>query len=142
MSGPLHVSKLQCYQGVDLVETRLFFIPPSSGSTDLQNLEAMDFTGCTARMMIRLDRDPAATQLLSLTTGAGLDWVSQTFTGGPSAPAFDNGIEITITRAQSLAMNGGVPLVGAYYDLLVDAPGGTTVHLMAGQFDLMATVTR
>jgi hypothetical protein len=102
----------------------------------------MDFTGATARMMVRLERDPASTQLLSLTIGSGLEWVSDTFTGGPDAPAVDNGIQVTITRAQSLAMNGGVPFVGGYYDLLVDNAGGTTTHLMAGQFDLMPTVTR
>jgi hypothetical protein len=102
----------------------------------------MDFTGCTARMMVRLERDPAATQVLSLTTSAGLEWVSDTFDGGPDAPSVDNGIQITITRTASLAMNGGVPFVGGYYDLLVDNPDSTTTHLMAGQFDLMATVTR
>lgn len=142
MSGPIYTSKIQCYQGVDLALTRLFFIPPSNGSTDLQDLEPMDFTGCTARMMVRLERDPASTMLLSLTTVSGLTWVSQTFTGGPPTPSVNNGITITITRAQSLAMNSGVPFVGGYYDLLVDNPGGTTTHLIAGSFDLMPTVTR
>lgn len=142
MSGPLHISKLQCYQGVDLSETRLFFTPPASGSTDIQNLTPMDFTGCTARMMVRLDRDPTAAQVFSLTIGSGLTWVSQTFTGGPVQPAVNNGLTIAITRALSLAANGGVSFVGGYYDLLVDNPGGTTTHLMAGQFDLLPTVTR
>lgn len=142
MSGPYHVAKIQCYQGVDLAETRLFFTPPESGSTDLQDLEPMDFTGATARMMVRLEGDPTAELVLSLETGSGLEWVAQTFTGGPDTPEADNGIEITITREQSLDMNDGVPFVGGYYDLLADLPGGTTVHLMAGQFDLMATVTR
>jgi hypothetical protein len=141
MSGPLHVSKIQCYQGVDLEETRAFFDQPASG-TDLQNSVPVDFTGATARMMVRLERDPASTQVLSLTVGAGLEWVTETFTGGPALPSAANGIELTITRVQSLAMNGGVPFVGGYYDLLVDTAGGTTIHLMAGQFDLMPTVTR
>lgn len=142
MSGPLHVSNLKCYQGVDLSETRLFFIPPASGSTDVQDLQPYDFTGATARMMVRSSEDPASTQLLSLTVGSGLTWVSQTFSPGPPQPSVNNGITITITRAQSLALNGGVPLTGAYYDLLVDLPGGTTICLMKGQFDLVPTVTR
>jgi len=141
MSGPYHVSRIQCYQGVDLEETRLFFSPPADGSTDLADLDPMDFTGCTARMMVRLRCDPSSTQVLSLTTGDGLEWVSDSFPGGPSV-SVNNGIRITITRDQSLAMNNGVPFVGGYYDVLVDTPNGTTLHLMAGQFDLMATVTR
>lgn len=142
MSGPLHVTKIQCYQGVDLSLTRLFFSPPASGSPDLADLEPMDLTGATARMSIRLECDPAAEEVLYLVTGDGLEWVSETFEGGPAAPSVDNGVAITITRTQSLAMNGGVPFVGGYYDLLVDMPGGVTIELMAGQFDLMATVTR
>lgn len=142
MSGPLHVSNLKCYQGVDLTETRLFFNPPASGSTDVQALVPYDFTGATARMMIRAAQDPSSTQYLSLTIGSGLAWTSQTFSPGPAQPAYNNGFVITITKAQSLAMNSGVPFTGGYYDVLVDLPGGTTVCAMAGQFDLVATVTR
>jgi len=142
LSGPLHVCKLVCYQGIDFSETRLFFTPPASGSTDVQQLVPMDFTGCTARMMVRTTEDPAATLLLSLATGSGLTFVAQTFTPGPPLPSANNGITIVITRAQSLAMNSGVPLLGAYYDLFVDQPGGTTILLMKGQFDLAATGTR
>jgi hypothetical protein len=93
-------------------------------------------------MTIRLERDPEAEETLSLSIGDGLEWVTDTFDGGPEEPAADNGIEITITRAQSLAMNDEKPFSGGYYDLLVDNPDGTTTLLMAGQFDLLPTVTR
>lgn len=144
MSGPLNTSKLQAYQGVDFADSRVFFTPPTNGSTDVQNLVPMNFTGCTARMMIRLAADPSSTLLQSLTSSppAGLTFIAGTFSPGPPLPAFNNGIAIALTRAQTLAMNGGVPISGAYYDLLVDQPGSTTILLMSGPFDLLPTVTR
>lgn len=142
MSGPLRTAKIQCYQGVDISLTTLYFDPPVSGSTSLQDLEPMDFTGATARMSIRLEGDPRATEVLFLETGSGLEWASDTFAGGPAAPSVNNGITISITRTQSLDMNGGRQFVGGYYDVLADMADGTTVEIMAGQFDLMATVTR
>lgn len=142
MSGPLHTAKLVCYQGVDFLETRVFFTSPASGSTDIQNLTPIDFTGCTARMSIRRAADPSSTLLLSLGSGSGLSFVTQTFVPGPPMPAAPNGVSIAITRAQSLAMNSGVPYDNAYYDLLIDQPGSTTLLLMAGPFDLKATVSR
>jgi hypothetical protein len=93
-------------------------------------------------MNIRVQQDPASTSLQALTTGSGLTFVAGTFTPGPPTPGVNNGIQIVITKVQSLAMNGGVPIQNAYYDLLVDQPGGLTILLMAGQFDLAATVTR
>lgn len=148
MSGPYQVSRIRCYQGVDLEESSLFFSQPEDGSTDLADLVPMDFTGCTARMVVRLRCDPASTQVLYMTSfhqtpgdTPGLVFVSDTFDGGPDVTV-NNGIQITITNTQSLAMNSGVQFTGGYYDLLVDTLAGKTLSLMAGQFDLMATVTR
>ena len=93
-------------------------------------------------MTVRVLDDPSATSLLSLTTGAGLTLVTQTFSPGPPLPSAPNGIQIVITKAQSLAMNGGVPQLGGYYDVFLDQPSGTSLLLMAGAFDLAATVTR
>ena len=144
MGGPLRTVKLQCWQGVDLSESFVFFVLPASGSTDPQDLVAMNFTGAAARMNIRLSADPAATSLLSLTSSpaAGLTFIADTFTPGPATPAFNNGIKIVITKAQSLTLNSGVAVSNCYYDLLVDNADGTTTLLLAGQFDLLPTVSR
>lgn len=141
MSGPLHTSKLTVDQGVDFSTTRLFFTPSTTAPTDTTQYTPLDFTGCTARMMARLAQDPTSALLFTGTIGAGLAFVSQTFTPGPPQPSVNNGITITITRAQTLAMNGGVACVG-YYDLFIDQPGSTTLFLMSGPFEVVATATR
>ena len=141
MSGPALNQKLDCYQGVDFSETFLFFNPPASGSKDVSNLVPVDFTGASARMMIKPTSDASAAALLSLTTGAGLTWTAGTTAPGPPLPAYNNGIIIAITRAQVLSMNGGVSTV-AYYDLLVDWTNGTTSILARGTFNLVPTATR
>lgn len=140
--GPLVFTPITCYQGVDLDLEFLFFGEPANGSTDVQDEVPLDLTGATARMMIRQTGEPGSPLLQSLTTGAGLTLVSGTFTPGPPMPSVPNGVRIQITRAQSLAMNGGVGIREAYYDLLFDMPGGTTILALAGVFNLLSTVTR
>lgn len=141
MAGPITVKKLQCWQGVNMLEQFVFFTLPTSGSTDPQNLVPMSFTSAHARMAIRMAQDPASTSLITLTDGAGLTFITDTFTPGPPMPSANNGIAIAITPAQSLSMNGGVAISG-YYDLMIDNPDGTTTLLLAGQFDLLPTVSR
>lgn len=141
MAGPASNTKIEALQGVDLSETFLYFNPPASGSKDVNDLVPVDFTGATARMMVKPTSDATATALLSLTIGSGLAWTAGTITPGPAVPAYNNGIIITITRAQLLAMNAGVAIV-AYYDLLVDWANGTTAILARGTFNLAATATR
>lgn len=140
--GPLAIKRLQCWQGVDMLERFVFFTLPASGSTDPTALAPMDFTDCTARMTIRQDQDPTSLTLLSLTSGSGLTFMADTFTPGPPMPSVNNGVSIAITKAQTFSMNDGVAINDAYYDLLIDKPDGTTMMLMAGPFDVLATVTR
>jgi len=141
MSGPASNTRLEALQGVDFSETFLYFSPPASGSKDVNDLVPVDFTNATARMMVRPTSDATTTQLLSLTIGAGLAWVAGTTTPGPAAPAYNNGVTITITRAQLLAVNAGVAIT-AYYDLLVDWASGETSILARGTFNIAATATR
>lgn len=141
MAGPATNQKIEVLQGVDAHETFLFFDPPASGSKDPTARVPRDFSGATARLMVKPTADGSATSLLSLTIGAGLSWVSGTTTPGPAVPSYSNGIAIWVTRAQSLAANAGKP-ISAYYDLLVDWPTGETSCLARGTFNLVGTASR
>ena len=141
MSGPAVNQKIDVLQGVDFHETFLFFNPPTSGSKDPGDLVPVDFTGAAARLMVKPSSDASAAAIISLTIGTGLEWVADTFTGGPTAPAYNNGIAIWVTRTVSLAANAGAAMAG-YYDLLVDWPTGETSMLARGTFTLAATGTR
>ncbi len=141
MAGPATNQKLECLQGVDFHETFLFFNAPANGSKDVSDLVPVDFTGATARMMVKPSADAAAVPILSLTIGSGLTFVADTTTPGPAMPGYNNGIAIWITSAQSLVANSGVAM-SAYYDLLVDWVTGETSLLACGTFNLRATATR
>ncbi|AKU93368.1 hypothetical protein AKJ09_11514 [Labilithrix luteola] len=141
--GPLATKRLQVWQGVDFKARFVFFTQPASGSTDPKDLVPMDFTGWShARMVARVAPDSASAQIMSLIAGGGLTFIADTFSPGPPMPSVNNGIEIMITSSASLAMNGGVAYSGGYYDLLIDKSDGATMMLMAGQFDLLPTVSR
>lgn len=143
MSGPWQTERLQAFQGVSFDERRAFFFAPISGSTDPQDLTPLDLTGVTSvRMNIRAAQDASSTSLQTLGIGTGITLISDTFTPGPALPSAPNGVEIKLTASQTLAMNGGVAIRNAYYDVLVDMPDGTTLLLMNGPFDLLPTVTR
>jgi hypothetical protein len=141
MAGPTSNVRLECLQGIDFSETFLFFNAPASGSKEVNDLVPVDFTGATARMMVKPTSDATGTALFSLTIGSGLTWTSGTTTPGPAAPAYNNGVIVTITKALSLAANGGRATL-AYYDLLVDWSNGTSALLARGTFNLAATGTR
>lgn len=142
MAGPASSVRLECLQGVDFSETFLFFNAPASGSKEVTDLVPLDFTNATGlRMMVKPTSDAAGTAVLSLTLGSGLSLTAATITPGPAVPAYNNGVVITITKAQSLSANGG-KAIAAYYDLLVDWADGTTAILLRGSFNLAATGTR
>ncbi len=142
MAGPLTNTKIEVLQGVDFEETFLFFNPPPSGSRDPTDLVPVDFTDASAaRLMVKPSTDSSATAILSLTIGAGLTWTSGTIVPGPDGPSYNNGIIISVTRAQSLAANS-TKAIAAYYDLLVDWGDGTTSILARGTFSLSGTATR
>lgn len=141
MAGPATNTRLEALQGVDFSETFLFFNPPASGSKDPGDLVPVDFTGATARMMIKPTSDATTAAILSFTLGAGLAFTAGTTVPGPALPSYNNGIIITITKAQLLAANAGVAIV-AYYDLLVDWANGTTAAFARGTFNIAATGTR
>ncbi len=146
IGGPPLVEKLVCWQGVDFLKSYAFFTAIDD-LTDVQNYTPMDFTGAAARMNIRLAADPASTSVLTLSgtaggSSSGLIFIKDTFTPGPALPTVYNGIEISITKAQALSMNGGAPFTGGYYDILVDNSDGTTSLLICGEFQLLPTVTR
>jgi hypothetical protein len=138
MSGPASNQRLDALQGADFSETFLFFNPPSSGSKDVSDLVPVDFTGATARMMVKPTSDSTAVAILSLAIGTGLEWTAATTTPGPALPAYNNGLVVTITKAQLLAAAAGT----FYYDLLVDWASGTTAILARGTFTIEATATR
>lgn len=147
MSGPLVTEKFVCWQGVDFTHRQAFFADGGVPDGDVQNLVPVDFTGAVARMNVRLSNDPSATSVLTLSgtaggSSSGLTFVKDTFSPGPPTPSVYNGVEVSITRAQSLSMNGGVPFKGGYYDILVDKLDGTTELLICGEFELRSTVTR
>lgn len=141
MSGPALNTKIEVLQGVDFRESWVFFNPPTNGSKDPADLVPIDFSDCWARLQVKPSPDATATALISLEIGSGLEWASGTITPGPAAPAYNNGIDIWITRAISLAANSGVA-ISAYYDLLVDWPTGETSILARGTFNLVGTATR
>ena len=142
MSGPALNVKLECLQGVDFSETLLFFNAPTSGSKEVSDLVPLDFTTATAaRLMVKPSSDATQAAILSLTLGAGLAFTAGTITPGPATPGYNNGIIITVTRAQSLAANAGAT-ISAYYDLLVDWANGTTTIVARGTFNIAATGTR
>jgi len=149
MGGPAIDIKIEVFQGSDESLEFYFFNPPSDGSTDPVDLVPVDMTNCTARMMVRPSPDPQATMMLSLAGGLGLSSASPTgiafgagtINPGPAVPAYDNGFTITVTKAQSLNMNGGRAIV-AHYDLMIDWNNGTTSIWMRGTFQLSASVTR
>jgi hypothetical protein len=139
--GPYLIKTLQVYQGIDYMQEFVFFGRPDSGSTEVRDLVPFDLTGAALRMRVRLEEDPASTSLLALSSGAGLTLISDTFSPGPAMPAAPNGVRIQITRAQSLAMNGGEVFHG-YYDVIADQADGTSMLLLCGAFQLQTTVTR
>ncbi len=141
MAGTLTNTKIEILQGVDFSETFLFFNPPANGSKEATDLVPVDFTGATARLMVKPSSDASATAILSLTIGDGLTWTSGTIVPGPDVPAYNNGIIVSVTRAQSLAANS-TRAITAYYDLLVDWVDGTTTMLARGTFNIAATATR
>jgi hypothetical protein len=142
MAGPATNTKIEVLQGVDFAETFLFFNPPANGSKEVSDLVPVDFTNATAaRLMVKPSQDSSAVAVISLTIGTGLAWTAGTVVPGPTLPAYNNGIIITVTKAVSLAANSTRALTG-YYDLLVDWSGGTTTMLARGTFHLAATATR
>lgn len=141
MAGPALNTKIEILQGVDFAETFLFFNPPANGSKEPNDLVPIDFTGATARLMVKPSTDASAVAILSLTIGSGLAWTAGTITPGPAIPGYNNGIIITVTRSQSLAANATKAIL-AYYDILVDWANGTTTCLARGTFNIAATATR
>lgn len=142
MAGPAINQKITVRQGVDFAETFLFFNPPANGSKEINDLVPVSFaTATAARMMVKPSAAGTLTALISLTLGAGLAFTAGTIVPGPALPGYNNGIIITVTKAQSLAANGGVAIT-AYYDLFVDWADGTSSMLACGTFDLLGTGTR
>jgi len=149
MGFPETDEKIEVLQGSDVTLPYIFLGAGLSGSTDPAQAVPVDFTGCTARMQVRVSPDSGATLLLSLAGGAGVSGGSPSgiafFAGtsvpGPPVPAYNDGFTITITKAQSLAMNGGRAGV-FYYDLFIDWPSGVSTIYMRGTFQLTSTATR
>jgi hypothetical protein len=142
MAGPAVNTPITVLQGVDFAETFLFFNPPANGSKEVNDLVPVSFaTATAARLMVKPSSDASQAALLSLTLGSGLAFTAGTITPGPALPGFNNGIIITVTKAQSLAANAGVA-IDAYYDLFVDYAAGTSILWARGTFKLAATGTR
>ena len=137
---------LELYQGIDFAGAYFFFNPDPSGFGNPNNLVPRNFTNYNARMMVRLANNAQSPLILSLTSSpaAGLSFVSGTTSPGPAAPAYPNGVQINITKAQTLAIANNYPGETQFaYDLMADNLGsGTTELLMCGPLILQSTVTR
>lgn len=133
--------KLEVLQNESFSTQILFFTPPVAG-TDPSDEVPVNFTGATASMSVRKAQDVNAASLLSLGSGGapgGLTFVAGTFQGGPPVPAYNNGIQIDITAAQSAAMEGGA---NWYWDLLVTWASGSKTYVARGQFQVTKTAAR
>ncbi len=149
MAGPILNTPITVVQGSDEVRTFSFFTQPTGGSTDVQDLVPVNFTGCTARMQVRATANPGGTAYLSLAGGAGVSgsspsgiaFIAETFSPGPPLPGSPNGFTVTVSKEKSLAMNGGQPGI-FYYDLILDWTNGTSTVYLRGQFTLQGSATR
>ena len=116
-----------------------FFNPPVTGN-DPKDEVAVDFTGATAVLSVRKAQNDTSTELLHLTSSpaAGLTFVA--VGGGPAGapvPPYNNGIQITITPAQSEPLEIGL----WYWDLLV-VQGATKMYVARGEFAVVGTAAR
>lgn len=130
--------KLEVLQNESFSTQLLFFNPPASG-TDPADEIPVDFTGATAKMSVRKAQNDTSTELLALTSGGGgLTFVSGTFAGGPPVPAYNNGIQIAITAAQSEPLEVGA---NWYWDMVVTW-GSSKTYVARGQFQVTGTAAR
>lgn len=91
------------------------------GWTDADSV-AVNFTGYTALIQAK---DADGNVIVELSTTAGITIATTTMT-------------VAMTDAETLDLPGG----SFPYDLFVTSPGGTVTRLLAGQMDVIDTVTR
>jgi hypothetical protein len=126
-------------QGSDLTIPFYFFDPDPSGRGDPTQQVPENFTSCTAKMTIRQSQNVGSALILTLTSpSGGIAFVEGTFAGGPPVPTNPNGVAVTITAAQSEAMNPG----SFWYDLFITFPDTTRKIYLSGPLVVSATVTR
>lgn len=140
------VQTIEIYQGVDFQSAWGFYNPDPSGNGDPINLVPRNFTNYNFRMMVRLAPNATSPLILSFTSSpsAGLLGVIIPIVPGPPTPTAVNGVQLTISRAQSLVTASTYPNQQQfYYDLLADNLGSSTTELlMQGAFIIAPTVTR
>jgi hypothetical protein len=134
----IQVQDIVAIQGEDFSDYWVLATQDPSPIPSLANQVYFNFTGYSMRMQIRQLEDPTSMLLLSLGLGTGLTFASLVGENGPPAPAFNNTVVITLTKAQTLALPAGE----WFYDLFLDAPGGTSLEFLAGRFIVQASVTR
>ena len=150
LQGPWNITTIRVLQGSDFQKNYFPLIsrcrPPANqqqqGTGPLENAIPYNYTGATVYMNVRQDQDPSATLLLTLDNGVngGLTLVSGGAVQGTTfvVPSYPNGLQITILAATSLGLSAGT----YYYDLFCTTSTGSTTCHMAGNFEVMATVSR
>jgi hypothetical protein len=93
------------------------------------------FTGCTAKMQIRVSPDTSQPALLSLATGgAGITLGGPTTLSGVSCGT----ITISLTHGQTASLPEGE----LFYDCLVTTASGAQAYYLQGAFPVCASGTR
>ena len=108
-----------------------------------------DFTGASLKMQVRQTEQSTSTLLDTYATGTGelalLGAGQQNFVAAnglpsanpPAAPAYNNGLSLSIPAARTAALNAGI----FYFDLLITV-AGVNDYIFGGRYEVVARQTR
>lgn len=152
MPGPQLRQRLEAFQGSDFAFGPVYFGSQLPDTTEPDQVQPIDFTGCTAEMQIAVSRSGDAPLVFQIYDGDDPNYSRIQFSSGSvggDVPPYPDGYAIYITAADTL--NIGQIEGGSYgndgalvyqYDLFITFPDGSKQIWQTGAFQLSPSVWR